>query len=176
MKIQRTIAMVLALTISAATAASAHTPPAGVVQDTSYLFPVGVTPDGALPCTVVCSYWIDNGFTPCENPFPPGSYLERVTAPAPAAPTGKVAVLEVTLDVEIDWDMFLCTSPGRIELPGDDILGEPCDNLLGENNVVPIGCHENASAPVASGRQILIVVYNWSDVFDAHGRSWISFI
>lgn len=128
---------------------------------------------GALPCTVVCSYWIDNGFTPCEAPFPRGSYIDHITAPAPTPPPTKVVALEATLDMEIDWDMFLCsntTPPREIETGIGTPVQPPCDNRLGPNNVIPIGCHEDHSTPVVAGQTVILRAYNWSDPLDATGR------
>ena len=124
--------------------------------------------DGAIPCSVVCAYWIDNGFRACEVPFPPGSYVDHVTAPAPSAP-GKVVVLQTTLDPVIDWDSWLCTNDEvrtQISEPGT-ILGEPCDDLL---RLVPIACHEDISVPVMAEQTVIFRAYNWSDAFPAIGR------
>ena len=128
---------------------------------------------GAVPCSVVCSYWIDNGFTPCEVPFPPGSYIDHITAPAPTPAPGKVVVLEATLDSEIDWDLFLCsnTTPPR-ETGKVTPVQPPCDNRLGQNHVVPIGCHEDHSTPMVAGQTVILRAYNWSDALPATGRYW----
>ena len=133
---------------------------------------------GAIPCATVCSYWVDNGFTPCEAPFPPGAFLDRLTGAAPTPPSGKVAILEATLDSQIDWDSFLCANTtAREELAqGANILGNPCDNILGPNNLVPVGCHEDMSTPVVGGQRVIIRAYNWSDVGPAQAKWWYLFI
>lgn len=121
---------------------------------------------GAAPCAVACSYWVDQGFTPCETPFPPGAYLDKTTNGAPAPAAGKtVTVLEGTLDSTVDWDSFLCASVAGAELAqGANILGEPCDNLLGSNSLAPVGCHEDLSTPRTTGQTTVFRAYNWSDV------------
>lgn len=133
---------------------------------------------GAVPCAVACSYWVDNGFTPCEAPFPPGAYLDKTTPGAPTPGAGKIAVLEATLDVDIDWDSFLCakTAAATELAQGANILGDPCDNVLGANNLAPIGCHEDMSTPVTAGQQVTFRAYNWSDAGSAIGKSWVTII
>jgi hypothetical protein len=133
---------------------------------------------GAAPCAVVCSYWVDQGFTPCENPFPPGSFLDKVTNAAPTPPTGKIIVLEATLDSTLDWDSFMCANNAtKTELAqGANILGEPCDNLLGPNNAAPVGCHEDMSTPITAGGTVILRAYNWSDAGPAIAKWGFTFI
>lgn len=125
---------------------------------------------GAIPCTVACAYWVDNGFAPCEAPFPPGSYLDRVTSPAPSQP-GKITVLEATLDSEIDWDGFLCRNDEtREELSqACSCLPPSCDEPL-PGVSPPIGCHEDAATPVVDGQTVIFRAYNWSDAPPAQGE------
>lgn len=162
--------LIAALAIFGATAqpAAAHSGPPGASEVTFE----------ALPCAVACAYWLDNGFEACERPFPPGSYADHLTAPAPAPPEGKrVVVLEATIDPKVDWDLFLCESePPHRGYPRGHILGEPCDNLLGSNNLVPVGCHEDYSAPLKVGQTVILRAYNWSDPLPTTGRYWFTFI
>lgn len=144
--------------LSLAMPASAHQ-----IQGTEVIF------DAAIPCTIACSYWIDNGFTPCEAPFPPGSYVDRLTTEAPSA-AGKITVLDATLDPEIDWDMFFCRNDEtRAELsPGACIcLPAECQHEVGW---ITFGCHEDISAPVVHGQTVIMRAYNWFDVVPAMGR------
>lgn len=147
--------------------AQAHDPfsPAG---GGTYIF------QGAAPCAVGCSYWVNQGFTPCENPFPPGAYQDKVTngAPPPAADK-TVTILDAHMDATIDWDSFFCESGGlHAELAqGANILGEPCDNIAGENSLAPVGCHEQLSTPRKLGQTTIFRAYNWSDVGPAPA-SW----
>lgn len=133
---------------------------------------------GAVPCAVACSYWVEQGFTPCEAPFPPGAYLDRTTNAAPTPPAGKIVVLEATLDSGVDWDSFLCANnAAKTELAqGANILGEPCDNVLGSNNLAPVGCHEDMSTPVTAGQTVIFRAYNWSDAGPATGKWWFTII
>lgn len=136
-----------------------------------------VTFDGAIPCAVACSYWIENGFTPCEAPFPPGSYVDHLTSPAPAAPAGKIIVFEATLDPEIDWDSFFCANnAARTELPYGACLclPPPCDVVVAGMGVA--GCHEDFSYPFVAGQQVIFRAYNWSDALPARGEYGFLFI
>lgn len=135
----------------------------------------------ALPCAVACSYWVDNGYTPCAHPFPPGSFDDVLTAPAPGAP-GSVTVLEAVIDPAVDWDLFICVGdpPTDQACPAggecSSILGEPCDNPLGANHVAPVACHEDVSIPIAMGERVTLRAYNWSDPLPVSGRYWFTFI
>lgn len=158
------------LTMAVASPSGAHTYP-------------GATPVEweALPCAVACSYWINNGFTPCSNPFPPGSFDDVRTAPAPEREEGKVIVLEATLDPVVDWDLFLCVGNPPTDqtcTTGEcvTIIGEPCDTPLGPNHIVPAGCHEDASTPVSPGQTVILRAYNWSDPLPATGSYWFRII
>jgi hypothetical protein len=122
----------------------------------------------ALPCAVACSYWIDNGFTPCSQPFPPGTYDDVLTVPAPARDAGKIVVLQASIDPTIDWDLFLCS-------PGGDEKAYACGGGAECSTAGPVcyyGCHEDVSAPVAAGEQMVLRAYNWSDAFPATGAYW----
>lgn len=129
---------------------------------------------GALPCAIVCSYWVDNGFAACENPFPPGSYVDHVTVPAPAPQPTKVMVLEATLDQQVDWDHFLCSAPApsRELASGADILGEPCDYHYPPYSLCVADVHEDSSTPVVEGQRVIFRAYNWVDALDARGQYW----
>lgn len=134
-----------------------------------------------VPCAIACAYWVDNGFTPCENPFPPGSYDDRVTAAAPAVPEGKILILEATLDAEIDQDLFLCADNAtRLELA----QGWSCGNSLSSYSCVPAPCddptgircyrHEHASTPIRPDQRVIMRAYNWSDPSSATGHYWFT--
>ena len=124
---------------------------------------------GAIPCAIACASWVDNGFLPCEAPFPQGSYVDHVTHAAPSAP-GKVTVLEGTIDPVIDWDEYFCANDEtRREMgQGANILGDPCSFMIGD--ILIGGCHEDMSTPVAPGQTVIFRAYNWSDALPAPGE------
>ena len=127
---------------------------------------------GAVPCATVCAYWIDNGFTPCEAPFPPGAYIDRITVPAPAA-SGRAIVLAGEFRSPIDWDFFACENTDeRTEIAqGANFVGDPCYPLipLPQEAGMPTGCQEALSAVVAPGSTTVLRGYNWSDGLEAFG-------
>ena len=128
----------------------------------------------AAPCAIACAHWLNTPYDACANPFPPGAYVDILTSPAPTPSSGTV-ILEVTLDAEVDWDLFLCKdepgTPGYHD-HGTNILLGPCDNRLGQNNPVPVGCHEDGSAPVIPGQRIIIRAYNVADPGPATISYW----
>lgn len=124
---------------------------------------------GAVPCALVCAYWVDMGFSACEKPFPPGSYVDHLTTAAPSRDPGKIVVLEATLDSEIDWDGFLCADEvGNRELAQLTSYFGPCESPLGPW----AGCHEDGSTPVVPGQRVIFRAYNWSDAPPATGHFW----
>lgn len=151
------------------------TQPAGV----RFVFPAA----GTVPCAVGCSYWTpaaSAGYRPCENPFPPTSIVDFLTASAPTPPAGKKMILELTTFPEVDWDTWICGflsngSPNGGELAqGANILGQLCDNALGADNPIPVGCIEQAQAPAEAGKRYVMRAYNWSDLRDAPAiYNWI---
>jgi hypothetical protein len=144
-----------------------------------------ITFRGAVPCAALCSYWPVGeraGFTPCEYPFPAGSFIDIVTEPAPAIPAGKThAVLQMKIYPTLDWDSWICavgTGVGngtqRQLAQGAHDLGSPCDNILGSNNPVATGCQEKATTPATPGTRYVLRAYNWSDPGDCPGEyTWI---
>lgn len=121
----------------------------------------------ALPCTQAC--WVI-AETPCTTPPPEGTYADIVTPPAPEGADGRTAILEVTIRPIGDWDLYLCsTTTGGTLGVGANILGEPCDNALGPNNVVPMGCEETASTPVQVGQTVIVRAVNIAGEPELHG-------
>lgn len=132
----------------------------------------------ALPCVGLCRWnTAEGGFPACEAPFPPWGFDDVVTAPAPAAPPGMITVLEATIDPAIDWDLWICAdNPSSAELAvGANIIGEPCQNTVGPNSVVPVGCHEDASTPLREGQTVVLRAFNFLDIPRATGRYWFTF-
>lgn len=173
MQVRKTLIGLAAISAFAlALPASAHNATPDSVNKQTHTF------TGAVPCAVACSYWVNNGFTPCEAPFPPGAFLDKKTSAAPAPGVGKIAVLEGTLDMQLDWDSFFCAdTTARTELAqGANILGDPCDNILGGGSLAPVGCHEDLSTPVVGGQTVIFRAYNWSDAGSATGKSWVRII
>lgn len=162
------VALAGLLVLVSVTPAGAH----GVRQATPVTF------SGAIPCAVACAYWVDNGFAPCENPFPPGSYVDALTAAAPTPAAGKVVVIEATLDMAVDWDSFLCESepPYREIAQGANILGEPCEWWSPSGWLFPLGCHEDMSAPLRAGQTTIFRAYNFLDAPPAYGHYWFVII
>lgn len=152
----------LAFVLLAAVPAGAHTRP-GATE---------VTFEG-LPCAVACASWVDEGFFPCENPFPPGSYDDALTTPAPTPDPGRFVILTGTIDPELDWDVYFCESepPYRELAQGANLDQQRCDTL-GQNSAIPLGCHEDMSIPVRAGQTVIMRAYNWSDALPATGHYW----
>lgn len=134
--------------------------------------------EGAIPCAVACAGWIDGAFDACEAPFPPGSYVEQVTRPAPTSPDGTRVFLDVALDTTIDWDLFLCaTAPPHAELARStsgsfEMSAEPCHHDI----VVKLACHEDAIVAVADGQAVILRGYNMGDFGPAIGRYGFRFV
>jgi hypothetical protein len=129
-----------------------------------------VTFDGAIPCSVACAYWVENGFSPCEQPFPPGSYVDHITSPAPSL-AGKKTFIQATLDPEIDWDMFFCRNDAtRAELDPGMCACLPPECQTEVAYVVGFGCHEDFFHPLVAGQTTIFRAYNWSDAAPAIGR------
>lgn len=122
---------------------------------------------GAVPCSVVCSYWVGGSYSPCENPFPPGSYVDLITSPAPVPSPGRVVILETALDAQVDWDGFLCANDEtRRELSqGANLI---CDDYF----LLFFCLHEDMSTPVVPGQTVIFRAYSWSDPLDAIGHFW----
>lgn len=118
----------------------------------------------AAPCAIVCSYWVDQLFAPCENDFPPGSYSEILTDPAPAH-DGRVLVGDFKIFPTVDWDAFVCSYPERkLIAQGANILGEVCRGMPPvPPNILPVGCDEYASWVATPGKRYTLLAYNWSD-------------
>jgi hypothetical protein len=139
----------------------------------------------ATPCAAMCAYWdapTRLGFTPCEYPFPDGSFVDILTEAAPALNAGKThEVLQVQIDPQVDWDSYICSKGTGVSngtqkqlAQGTNILGENCDNPLGSNNPAPVGCTERASTPAVPSTQYVIRLYNWLDVAPVPGTyTWV---
>jgi hypothetical protein len=139
----------------------------------------------ATPCAAMCSYWdvpTRLGFTPCEYPFPDGSFVDILTEAAPPLASGKThEVLQIEIDPTLDWDSFICSKGTGVSngtqkqlAQGANNLGENCDNALGSNNPVEEGCIEKASTPAVPGTQYVIRLYNWIDVSATAGHyGWV---
>jgi hypothetical protein len=131
---------------------------------------------GTVPCaTVLCDYWpavAALGNRPCESPFPPQTYVDFVTQVAPTVPAGKKMILDFQTSPVTDWDTWICGllnngDPTGGELAqGANILGQLCDNFLGPDSPVPVGCVEEAQAPAEAGHQYVLRAYNYSDAQD----------
>lgn len=117
----------------------------------------------AAPCAIACSYWVGNGFAPCESDFPPGSFAEVLTAPAPTA-VGLV-VGEFKISPTVDWDAFVCSYPERkLIAQGANLLGGTCRGMPPvPPNTLPVGCDEYASWVATPGKRYTLLAYNWSD-------------
>lgn len=141
----------------------------------------GVTFNKAvLSCAVSCAYWTDaanadidgNGepdiyFQACDAPFPTGAYEDKTVAVATyggGAPVNATLFLFAIYPLS-DWDSFICEPGTGEELAiGANILGELCDNLLGQNSPVPFGCREFSLIKVKPTDSLILRVYNWSDI------------
>jgi hypothetical protein len=82
---------------------------------------------------------------------------------------------EIEIFPQVDWDMFVCdllsngSHNGATLAVGANMLGENCDNLLGPDNPVLVGCKEKEQLPAAAGKKYVIRVYNWSDAAPVDG-------
>jgi len=140
--------------------------------------PVAVEWGPAVPCAFWCAYWSmphSAGFRPCENPFPAGSYVDVVTDPAPAL--GEHMMLVVTIEYEVDWDLFVCArlSNGSNNGPMLGKGNQAISGCKGETPgipglyPIPYGCDEIAEIPVAPGGRYVLRAYSWSDPSLARG-------
>ncbi|MFA5891279.1 MAG: hypothetical protein WDA27_10100 [Actinomycetota bacterium] len=137
---------------------------------------------GTVPCGTACAYNIpEDLYKACENPFPPGSYVDVVTKPAPKVPDGKRKVLlKLEAFPQVDWDTFICGmlsdgshNGGELDQGANDVA-ETCDNLQGPESPIPVGCEEEAMAPVETGKQYVLRAYNYSDPFDCPAKyTWV---
>lgn len=125
-----------------------------------------LTLQAEVPCMVVCSYWIDQGFTACETPFPPGSYDDFITPAFPALPAGGVGLLSFEIFPLLDWDSFVCANtPGKEELGrGANVIGELCDGILGPSDPSSTGCKEEVAIVAQPGKSYVLRGYNWQDL------------
>ncbi|MFA5891278.1 MAG: hypothetical protein WDA27_10095 [Actinomycetota bacterium] len=162
-----------------APAAEVGTPPGNFVFPVAGTIPCGV---GVIGVADICAYNIpENLYKACENPFPPGSYVDIVTKPAPKIPDGKrKVILQLESFPQVDWDTFICgmlsdgSHNGGEMARGANAFAEPCDNLQGPESLLPVGCKEKAMSPVEPGKQYVLRAYNWMDVADCPARySWI---
>jgi len=164
--------VLLALAVLSVMSFAAPSAQATVVKEKSF------TAGPAVPCAVACAYWDGPsaaGFSPCEYPFPEGSYVDVVTEAAPPLPSGtKFMALEISISPLVDWDSYICSTgaPGfqKQLAQGTNILGQNCDSPFGGNQPVPLGCIETASTLVKSGQQYIIRLYNWSDPATVPGK------
>ncbi|HVL33386.1 MAG TPA: hypothetical protein VM600_07380 [Actinomycetota bacterium] len=141
-------------------------------------FPVA----GTVPCGLAadtCAYNTPGraaGYKACENPFPPSSWVDKITEAAPTPPSGKKVILVFESSPQLDWDTWICanTSAKTQLAQGANVLGENCDNIAGPDNPIPVGCQEKAQAPATPGRTYILRAYNYSDVTDLHGKyTWL---
>lgn len=152
-----------------------------------------------VPCAVACPYWLDtanididgNGkedvfFQACANPdgtadmlgaapgvpYTEGTVFDDViVGPAPT----NTKLLEVELFPVVDFDGFICALNANGTVGAElailaNVLGENCDNLIGPNNPVPVGCQEKGNIEAAANKKYVIRVYNWSDGATTTGR------
>jgi hypothetical protein len=145
---------------------------------------------GTIPCAPVflavdlCPYNTvggNLGFSECTNPFPEGSWVDIVTEPAPTPPAGKKMILEFETFPQIDWDSWICdllsngSHNGATLAAGANVFGKNCDNLLGPDNPVPVGCKEKAVVPATAGKKYVLRAYNYTDVADDPGvYRWVT--
>lgn len=183
----------LALALATAFPARADTSPEqlNVWRDVSFHAPI--------PCSVVCPYWLDtanvdldgNGendiaFDPCRNPggtadalsdVPGVPYEEGVVFDdllvGPSPDTAVVLIVEIR--PLVDWDLFICSQDGVwLSGPGcylqSSLCGNTCDNHLGPQSPVLVGCKDRQVINVAEGRSYQVRAYNYSDPLPVQGR------
>lgn len=152
--------------------------------NTRFVFPVAATtPCSAALTADVCAYNAPAsalGYRACENPFPPQSVYDVITTPAPTPPAGKKMILELHATPSVDWDTWICallsngSHNGGELAQGANVLGQLCDNFLGPDNPVPIGCEETADAPAEAGKRYVLRAYNYFDLQDCPAiYSWL---
>jgi len=150
-------------------------------------------------CANACPYWLDNAnqdldgngkedvfFQSCSNPdgtadaladVPgapyqnPAMYDDIVVGPAP---TGS-RLLEVELDPQVDWDGFICqwrtgdVAGAELAILANIVL-ENCNNVVGNDNPVPIACIETGSIEAVVNGRYIIRAYNFHDLPTMTGR------
>ena len=89
-------------------------------------------------------------------------------------------IIELHAFPEIDWDTWICAKlssgshNGGELAQGANILGQLCDNFLGPDNPVPVGCIETADAPAEAGKVYVLRAYNYFDARDCPADySWV---
>lgn len=130
---------------------------------------------GAVPCSVACMGWPERRDVPCARPFPPGSFVDRITPPAPAPRPGFVMVLEATLDPVVDWDGFLCSDDDEQRFLGGrgGPRAFPDDSCwFFGHHTETFGCHEDNATVVTAGQTVIFRAYNWTDAATATGHYW----
>lgn len=157
----------------------AATLPARADEPQSFLFA------GAVPCGFACPNWPLTqellGYSPCENPGPPGSWADVVVT-APQPPAGKQdVILRLEIFPTIDWDSWICAynpaGPGGAELSaGQHRVGTPCRSVLGKDTLVPIGCTEEATIGVTPGTKYVLRAYSFSDPTPCPARYTWNFV
>ena len=86
-------------------------------------------------------------------------------------------VLVVEIYPTVDWDLFICSEEGRLVDPcasGAEecarVFPENCDNAIGPQNPLPVGCRERSVIQIAADRRYVLRAYNFSDPFPLEGR------
>jgi hypothetical protein len=184
LEMKKTLVLLAALAYVATAALPAHAAEDVKKAGERWVFPEA----GTIPCSValtvdVCAYNTPAsalGYRACENPFPEGSYYDVVTTPAPTVPAGKKMIVELRASPAVDWDTWICarlsngSHDGGELAQGANVLGQLCDNFLGPDNPVPIGCIETADAPAEPGHQYVFRAYNYFDVSDCPAQyDWL---
>lgn len=99
--------------------------------------------DAPVPCSAVCSYWLEGDPAACSAPGPEGSYAD-VVVQAPR----RTKVMSFTAAPDLDWDLFVCS-------PGGKLLAWSYEGL---------GADEEIWLRVVPGRRYVLRAYNFSDV------------
>lgn len=137
---------------------------------------------GTVPCGVLADSCAYNtiasslGFSACKDPFPPGSWVDIRTEPAPTPPAGKKMLLVLEVTPQVDWDSWICALNGDQLAQGANVLGQPCDNFLGPDSPVPAGCKEKANTVATAGTVYILRNYNYADGADCPGKYTWQFI
>lgn len=152
-----------------------------------------------VPCAAACPYWMDTtnrdvdndgeedvAFNACANPGGTGGSLagvpglpwqdgigfdDIVVGPRPDG----TSLLIVEIYPTVDWDLFICGTNGADVTPCSgreecSILGGNCDNHLGPQNPVLVGCDERLILQTTSDRSYVLRAYNFADPFPLSGR------
>jgi hypothetical protein len=127
-----------------------------------------MTFSAAVPCTVVCAYWLahpperipfvagDGNPYACTEPFPPGSYEDKILRAPKGAKLLRFQAYPVT-----DWDVAFCT-------PGNKYISFAANTATD----CQFGCVETANIKVKAGKRYLIRAYNWSDTDPLPAKYW----